>query len=358
MAEAVQRAQLPNGAFCPRWRDEVVRAPWYREIGHQASQPEGTAEKSDSLSEERPDQEYETLELVDVTGHDLEWLLMLPAEWQPDPLVFERAANYLAAALAAAKDRDLRYEYCPFSHAARSLRLLGRASAGSDTPSSRLSRWGGSQVGRFCTAMAVMFLGAAGSAAPAESSPPESRDEIWQMERESCGVNSAYLFLKLHDYQADYQALAKELPGGETESSLKDIQDCLRKQGFPAMVVQSDLKHLSESRLPAIAHLEMDSTGQFLRADRSYYVVLLGFTEKNRVEYLDGSSGMIEKMPMPDFFRCWSGYLILPDEGALPLVAILLTAIYLAIVVGCWWFFRWHRAVRMTERPSSGTAGC
>jgi hypothetical protein len=62
-----------------------------------------------------------------VTGHLLEWMMMLPEEMRPPRGVISRGAGWALAALAARQgDPDwVRKNYCPVVHATRAVRLLG-----------------------------------------------------------------------------------------------------------------------------------------------------------------------------------------------------------------------------------------
>jgi hypothetical protein len=64
-----------------------------------------------------------------VTGHLVEWLLLVPPSSRPNPDIYRRAALWLAAALKATSDEPAIVDklYCPLIHATRSLRLLSRA---------------------------------------------------------------------------------------------------------------------------------------------------------------------------------------------------------------------------------------
>jgi hypothetical protein len=63
-----------------------------------------------------------------VTGHLLEWLMLLPHELQPDDdSIYSRAGEWLLAALNLQTQRPewIRERYCPLIHAARALKFLG-----------------------------------------------------------------------------------------------------------------------------------------------------------------------------------------------------------------------------------------
>jgi hypothetical protein len=64
------------------------------------------------------------------TGHHLEWLVLLPSHLQPPHQVFARGARWLSEALME-ESRDGEWvvqNYCPATHAARSLLLLSGGS--------------------------------------------------------------------------------------------------------------------------------------------------------------------------------------------------------------------------------------
>ena len=64
-----------------------------------------------------------------VTGHLLEWLILLPEELRPDAEVYRKGARWVASALPTVGDDPAEIDrlYCPLIHATRSLRLLSRA---------------------------------------------------------------------------------------------------------------------------------------------------------------------------------------------------------------------------------------
>jgi hypothetical protein len=61
-----------------------------------------------------------------ITGHILEWFILLPGEMQPERRVYESAAAWLLASLQTPRpDPDwIRRRYCPVVHATRCIRLL------------------------------------------------------------------------------------------------------------------------------------------------------------------------------------------------------------------------------------------
>jgi hypothetical protein len=67
------------------------------------------------------------------TGHHVEWLMLLPPEFQPPRDRLVRAARWLQLRLAADAQETLMTHYCPYSHAGRVLSVL----AGSPEPRGR-----------------------------------------------------------------------------------------------------------------------------------------------------------------------------------------------------------------------------
>jgi len=103
----VKTSQREDGSWGLRWhRAEPTEGP------HQA--------RASSLSSE---------DALIVTGHLLEWLILLPESLQPETGVYRRGATWLAAALKVAdgEPSHVAEHYCPLIHATRSLRLLSRA---------------------------------------------------------------------------------------------------------------------------------------------------------------------------------------------------------------------------------------
>jgi hypothetical protein len=62
------------------------------------------------------------------TAHVAEWLLILPAQMQVSRDVRRRAAQWLHARLRGSSEKDRLYSFCPYTHAAYSLRHWGRVS--------------------------------------------------------------------------------------------------------------------------------------------------------------------------------------------------------------------------------------
>jgi hypothetical protein len=95
--------QDPGGAWEPRWYEH----------GEGAEKPKSHVGAGDWTA-------------VLTTGHHVEWMLLLPADLQPDPARVLRAAGWLRAHLEEAAKSTIMEHYCPYSHAARVLLTLSR----------------------------------------------------------------------------------------------------------------------------------------------------------------------------------------------------------------------------------------
>jgi hypothetical protein len=68
-------------------------------------------------------------EQVLVTGHHVEWLMLLPSDLRPPRECFLRALRWLQVRLEVDDLDTLRKNYCPYSHAGRVLWILSRTKA-------------------------------------------------------------------------------------------------------------------------------------------------------------------------------------------------------------------------------------
>ncbi len=143
LSAEVAAGQRDDGSFNPYWYRRVDGLSWYahyramrRSPGSQRGAPELYLEgEADDLVEHK----------VLVTGHHVEWTLMLPPKMQMPPAVLARAAGFLARALSDASDGELANMFCPFSHASRFLRQAARAQTA--VAWTRATAQGGSDAG-------------------------------------------------------------------------------------------------------------------------------------------------------------------------------------------------------------------
>jgi hypothetical protein len=130
---------MPNGAFRPGWYHELLKQSWYWDLvekcddglpdalrsvrgAYETSTVDATVREGETFEDESLDT---VSTLVHVTGHHLEWMVMLPRELQPDAAVIERAVSFCAQSLRVAGTEELSRHNCPYNHAARMVRLFG-----------------------------------------------------------------------------------------------------------------------------------------------------------------------------------------------------------------------------------------
>ncbi len=98
-SRALEHSQLPSGAWTSAW----------------ASSTPGTT-KSPALTSMRG------ADLVQITGHQLEWVCLAPSHLRPSTDCLSRALGFLVEALGRADISTIQKEYCAYSHAACMLR--------------------------------------------------------------------------------------------------------------------------------------------------------------------------------------------------------------------------------------------
>ena len=137
-----------------------------------------------------------------------------------------------------------------------------------------------------------------------------------------CGVNVAYVYLKLKGYTVDYDETLGSLPIGEDGTNLEDLRKFVDSHDSGSVVVRASPSELSQFALPVIAHLEEDTSSLFQSEDTGHYVVVVGVLPE-RETFVDGTSGAIRTMRSDLFFRAWSGYLILSRPSTFDLTLFL-----------------------------------
>lgn len=129
-----------------------------------------------------------------------------------------------------------------------------------------------------------------------------------------CGVNSMYVFLRLQGVQVSHQEMEADLPVSARGSTLRDMREVARRHGVAARVVRATPEQLWRCELPAIAHMEKDSTAGYDNQSRGHFVVVVG-ADRRVVRYIDGSSGIIQTKPAAEFLRQWSGLLLIRESA-------------------------------------------
>jgi hypothetical protein len=91
----LEQSQLPSGAWDPGW----------------AGSPSETPDSKDSSP-------IRGVDLVRITGHQLEWILVAPKSCRPSSTCSAQALRFLAEILSQADATSIHKDYCAYSHAA------------------------------------------------------------------------------------------------------------------------------------------------------------------------------------------------------------------------------------------------
>ncbi len=95
----LERSQLPNGAWSPLW----------------TKSPSSAADNRDPGPIRGDD-------LVRITGHQLEWIEIVPTTLRPSRICISRALQFLIDGLKRSDSTSIQRDYCAYSHAACVLR--------------------------------------------------------------------------------------------------------------------------------------------------------------------------------------------------------------------------------------------
>src|SRR5262249_12189210 len=179
--------------------------------------------------------------------------------------------------------------------------------------------------------------------------PAEGAADFWRTSR-YCGVTSVYVMLRLHGIDLPYESVKDQLPVTSAGSNLEDMRLVLTQHGLRAKAMKMNRQQLlGRCPMPCIAHIEEDAQRQFQTADRGHFVVLLrADAEKGVVESIDGTTAEMRGMPIPDFFREWTGYLLVAEQAtSRTWTALLFAGAGLTVLASWWWYLRGARRQHM-----------
>jgi ABC-type bacteriocin/lantibiotic exporter with double-glycine peptidase domain len=125
-----------------------------------------------------------------------------------------------------------------------------------------------------------------------------------------CGANSLYLFLRLHGCNLSYSELAAALGEDERGVSLHQLRSVASAFDLQCTVRKGNLINLGGCSLPLIAHMANPTPGEL-----GHYVVVVHLSDA-AVTMLDGTSGLEEQIPLDEFARSWTGYVLEGGAGS------------------------------------------
>ncbi|MDG2381622.1 MAG: hypothetical protein P8N76_08100 [Pirellulaceae bacterium] len=151
------------------------------------------------------------------------------------------------------------------------------------------------------------------------------------------GVNSLFLFWKLHGVSADYQVLRDSL---KEKPSLTDLKKRSIAKGLPCAIVKpvmTSVESIKELQLPAIVLLDNG------RGRQSGFHVVYCITEQQQVRMASGSEMTWNEVSLDDFLRHWTGHMLVIDSSysspAMTYLAVALSGFIFALYLG----FRFRR---------------
>lgn len=135
---------------------------------------------------------------------------------------------------------------------------------------------------------------------------PSRSTKLWRSPN-SCGVNCLYMMLRLNAKDADYTAVEKQTPVGESGTTLLELQRGAERFGLSLVAGKGTPEDLATCPLPAIAHFEeeLGKTG--------HYVVVTE-CHPDSICFIDGTTAMRHEVTIPEFQRRWTGYLLVPRQ--------------------------------------------
>ena len=128
----------------------------------------------------------------------------------------------------------------------------------------------------------------------------------------SCGVSCCYALLKLSGLSPSYDDVARLVPVEGTGSNFYTMNHACRQFGLNTEVIAATPAEFDKIRWPAIVHYrpmgaESDTMGHF--------VIVVGLDD-HWIHILDaGYANSTLRIPRGDFFRQWSGHLLLPADA-------------------------------------------
>jgi ABC-type bacteriocin/lantibiotic exporter with double-glycine peptidase domain len=173
---------------------------------------------------------------------------------------------------------------------------------------------------------------------PSDKSASDATHAVWRTAR-ACAPNSLFVFLRLCGQSVSYSDVTESLPIDQSGASLADLRAHAARFRVTAIVVRASPTTLSEQSFPAIAHWEETNTSG------GHFVVVTAVAN-DAVEYIDGTTAQISQVPMGQFAKLWTGYLLVPDHSPVHRAhTILLVIVCVMLPVALYSLLRKHKGV-------------
>lgn len=137
-------------------------------------------------------------------------------------------------------------------------------------------------------------------------------DPAVQRMRTICGPNALYSLLKCCDLPADYAEIERNLPMESRGVSLLSLKRAAQHFGLQTRVRKYSSESILGLQTPAIAHHYFDMK---TNDSDAHYVLLTSITDDD-IEFIDGTTGLLQKVSAAKFYSTWSGYVLEPAGNA------------------------------------------
>jgi hypothetical protein len=134
---------------------------------------------------------------------------------------------------------------------------------------------------------------------------PEGTLASWRLPCND-GINCLYIQLRLLGYSGDYEALWRQISGGNPLQTLESLALAAGQVGFKLRSRKLTFSELTSARKPMIVHMEEEGV-----ASSGFSLFLFGTPQS--VALIEGPSARYIETPVGHFGRAWTGYALVPE---------------------------------------------
>lgn len=159
-----------------------------------------------------------------------------------------------------------------------------------------------------------------------------------------CGINSAYVFSKLHGVDVDHNRIHEALfqPRGV---SVVELRDYLSGVGLRSTIKKSTPENLATLEFPIIVYQEPIGT----EVKMGHFDVIVRCLPEVII-FIDGSTGSLEGISPDDFSRRWSGFYISHEPPRVAITRYLFWVLVVFSALAFVRFFFWKKLTRHSRR--------
>lgn len=143
-----------------------------------------------------------------------------------------------------------------------------------------------------------------------------------------CGVNAAYLFLRLHGAIVDYQQLEAALPVESAGLSMLQLKQLANRHGVESIVRRAQLRDIPAHDYPIICLLKPTQADQV-----GHYIVLVR-REGSFVQMIDGTRGSVSNVTVDWLEAREAGHYLCARASTDSIDTSIATSLFLALLSG------------------------